>query len=229
MELNRILVIEKDETLATKEAEALEEAGYKVVRAADALEGVKKLYESYPDLIVMARELPEEHEEDPYLRVRKASYLPIIVVGRKEYAAELLELGADAYMAREPDLSELVARVRAILRRKMWLAKSERNSGANEQENMMDSNNGNGANYLTSTEFHLATFLVLNKGKLLDYQQLIGEVWGVKGVSIDTLHFYMRRLRQKLQAYFPYPIDIFNYQGVGYCLVDDNEDELTNQ
>ena len=115
---DRILAIEKDEALAVKAATALEEAGYKVVRAADALDELKKLCEACPELIIVARELSMVNGEDPYLRIRQASYLPIIVLGSQEEAAEMLKLGADAYIARPPSLSELVARVRALLRRK---------------------------------------------------------------------------------------------------------------
>lgn len=115
---NRILVIESDEALAAAEANALEEAGYAVVRGVDTLDGFRKLYEALPDLIIVARELPLVGVEDPYLHIRQASFLPIIVLGSDEYAAETLELGADAYMAKPPSLIELVARVNSLLRRK---------------------------------------------------------------------------------------------------------------
>jgi len=115
---NRILVIESDESLAAAEAAALEEAGYSVVRGFNALDGLKKLYETHPDLIIVARELPVIGREDPCLRIRQASYIPIIALGSEEYSMETLEIGADAYMARPPSLVELVARVNALLRRK---------------------------------------------------------------------------------------------------------------
>lgn len=65
----------------------------------------------------MARELPMLGREDPCLRIRQASYLPIIVLGSEEYEAETLEIVADVYMAKPPSLIELVARVKALLRR----------------------------------------------------------------------------------------------------------------
>lgn len=114
----RILVIEKDEALAVKVATALEEAGYTVVRTSDARDGLKKLYEGCPDLVIVARELPMLDGEDPCLRIRQTSYLPILVLGNNEETTEVLELGADAYMTKPPSLTELVARVRSLLRRK---------------------------------------------------------------------------------------------------------------
>jgi len=200
----------------------LEEAGYTVVRTTDALEGLKKLYEAYPDLIIVAKELPMVNGEDPCLRMRQASYLPIIVLGNDEEAAEILELGADAYMTNPPSLRELVARVRALLRRK---PRADPPAGNPESEikNRLD-NGGDGSNGLTSTEFRLASCLVLNKGRLLGYPRLISEVWGGKEVSLDTLHFYIRRLRSKLAN-----VGIFGLRGVGYRLsVDGSSSTLNN-
>jgi len=105
--------------LAAKATAALEEAGYRADRAVDAQEGLRKLYEVYPDLIIAASELPMVNGEEALLRIRQASYLPIIVLGSEEEAVETLELGVDAYMTKPPSLGELVARVRALLRRKL--------------------------------------------------------------------------------------------------------------
>lgn len=214
----RILVIESDEALAVAEATALEEAGYTVTRATDARDGLKKLYEAYPDLVIMARELSMVDGEDPCLQIRQASYLPIIVIGSNEGAAEMLELGADAYMTKPPSPVELVARVHSLLRRKQRYDPPGGNPGLEIESHL--SKGDDGSNGLTPTEFRLASCLFLNKGRLLKYPRLIIDVWGGKRVSLDTLHFYMRRLRQKLQAYFPYRINILNHRGVGYCLAE---------
>jgi len=118
MKRPRILVIENDEVAAERIVSFLEEAGYDVVRAADAAVGLARLYETRPDLVVMAGSLPVINGEDPCLRVRQASYLPIIILGGIYNAVEALELGADAYMNKPPSREELVARVNALLRRR---------------------------------------------------------------------------------------------------------------
>ena len=216
MRSGRILVIEQDEALALEVGAALEEAGYTVVKTRDAYDGLKKLYEGYPDLIILARELPMVAGEDPCLRVRQACYLPIIVLGSDDSACEMLDLGADAYMAKPPGLNELVARVNSLLRRKQKYSLLEANLrleiGNGEEEG------GDGANAMTPVELRLASCLVINKGKLLEYSQLISEVWAKKGVSVDTLHFYIRGLRKKLQSLFPNRVDIIGRRGVGYRL-----------
>jgi len=203
-------------------AAALEGAGFEVISAQDALEGLRKLYESYPDVIIMDRGLPDVFGEDACIRIRQASYLPIIVLGNYEDVAESLEIGADAFMTKPPSLRELVARVRNLLKRKPRFY--DRNQGPGMSididniKNNLSSEDDNGLSNLSATEFRLASCLVNNKDKLLDYPRLIGEVWGGKKVTRDTLHYYIRRLRKKLQAFFSNPINIINYRGVGYRL-----------
>lgn len=205
----RILVVEQDKALAVKAAAALEEAGYNVVTASDAFDGLKKLYQVCPDLIVVARELPMVNGEDPWLRMRQASYVPIIVLGSQEEVSETLELGADAYITKPPDIGELMARVNSLLRRKR---KAGLPGGSPEPEikNYL-MKEGDDLNGLTPTEFRLASCLALNKGRLVDYPRLISEVWGGREVSQDTLHFHMRRLQRKLAN-----VGIFMLRGVGY-------------
>jgi len=215
----RILVIEQDEELAQEVTAALEEAGYIVVRTDDTRDGLRKLYQAYPDLIILARESSMVNGEDPCLRVRQACYLPIIVLGNDDVASEILELGADAYLMKPPGLHELVARVNSLLRRKTRYHPEDESSRL-EIEN--DRSGGGNGSKLTATEFRLASCLVCNKGKLLEYSRLISEVWGGKEVSLDTLHFHMRCLQQKLQAFLPYRVNIHNFRGVGYCLSGDS-------
>ncbi|MFH1032797.1 MAG: response regulator transcription factor [Chloroflexota bacterium] len=207
-----ILLIEEDYKLALKIEAALEEAGYQVVKANSALDGLKRLYESYPDLVILARELPMLHGEEPCLRIRQASYLPIIVLGSQNEAAGILELGADAFMVKPPDPNELVARVHSLLRRKLEDDPPGGNPiiGKNRSTKKVRS-----SSKLTTTEFRVASCLMRNKGRLLGYYQLIAEVWGGKMVSTDTLHFFIRKLQQKLTG-----ARIFSLRGVGYYLSD---------
>ena len=209
----RILLIEKDKTLAVKIAVALEEAGYQIATANDALDGLKKLYEAYPDLVIVARELPMLDGEEPCLRIRQASYLPIIVLGNEEKAAEMLEIGADAYMRKPPNLGELAARVYSLLRRKPKDPPLGGNPGSHIKNCV--TKGGKDSKKLTPTEFRLISCLILNKDRLISYRQLVAEVWGGKAVSTDTLHFYMRRLRQKLAN-----DSIIMIRGIGYYLSD---------
>jgi len=114
----RIVLIEPNEALKVRIEAALQGAGFSVITVENVGEGLKKVYESSADLAIMAKELPLVNGEEPVLYFRQAFYLPILVLGDDEETTETLELGADAYITRPPSLNELVARVRALLRRK---------------------------------------------------------------------------------------------------------------
>lgn len=118
MKSDRILIIAKDDYLVSQVGEALRQAGYRIWRARDGAEGFKKLNRALPDLVIMDRELLQANRRDPFSRIRQASYVPIITVGTDQDPTDMLEFGADAYMAKPPNLRELTARVRALLRRK---------------------------------------------------------------------------------------------------------------
>ena len=214
----RIIVIEKDETTRLKASAALEQAGYEVTTAADAADGLKKIYEARPDLIVMGGELPMVNGEDPLLRVRQASYLPIIVLGSKEKTVEALESGVDAYMTKPLSSRELVARVRVLLRRRLRHDPTGEDCESEIKNYLTEGEDCPQA--FTPTESRLASYFIFNKGRVLSYPQIIGGVWGSKRIKTDTLHFYVRQLRRKLKN-----ISIFGVRGVGYCFL---ADEVSN-
>ena len=215
-----ILVIEKDERIGTRVTAALEGAGYMVTRAAGALEGLDKLYQTYPDVVIMDSELAVVNGEDAYLRIRQASRLPMIIIGSQEEAVELLELGADAFMEKPPNLVELVARVGRLLKRKARLSPKERTMTYTIENDLHSESNG--FSTLSAIEFRLALCLILGKGRVINYSQLIEEVWGDREVNEVILHAYMDSLKEKLQAFFRGRIKITNYRGIGYCLEEED-------
>ncbi|MFC2071722.1 response regulator transcription factor [Chloroflexota bacterium] len=212
------MVIEKDGITGAMIAGALEVTGFNIITTTDVLDGLKKIYESYPDAIIMATKLPRVNGENAYLKIRQATYVPLVVLGSPEERVETLELGVDAFMTKPPGLNELVARVKRLLQRQTKL-NSRMNIPEADIENDLPLGPGaDSLSFLSTIEFRLATCLIINRGKVLDYSQLINEGWRGKEVSLDTLHFYMHRLHQKLQVFFSYPIRISNVQGIGYSL-----------
>jgi DNA-binding response OmpR family regulator len=182
-----------------------------VIGVADGYQGLSRIYENRPDLVIMAEQAPGVMGKELCSRLRQVSYLPIIVLGSGQEATDevsMLEAGADAYMSRPPDTVELVARVRSLLRRRNGPA-----GGGGEGDLSRREKGGD----LTSTEFRLLSCLMLNEGGLVSHRQLIAEVWASKPVSVDCLKFYVRRLRQKLSAVLSRPGYILNRRGVGYC------------
>jgi len=113
-----VLVIEQNRILRANVAKALEKAGYTVEATSRVLDGLRKLDEKTPDLVIMGRDLPTVEGEEVWARVRQVSYLPTIVLGTEDRTVETLQSGADAYMTMPLALDELVARVHAMLRRR---------------------------------------------------------------------------------------------------------------
>lgn len=191
---HRILIVEQDEQLATDIAATLEQTGCEVTKVADVVAGLKTLYEAPPHLIIMARELPMVNGEDPVLLIRQASLLPIIVLGSQQETVEMLEIGADAYMTKPPSLVELVARVRSLLRRPTCnpLVDDSKLDTENEPRTR-----GLELSNPMATEYRLASCLVLNKGRLLEYFRHTSQESRGKGVKIERLHYYVLQLCKK--------------------------------
>jgi two-component system response regulator MprA len=112
-----VLVIEKNGILRAKVVKALEEGGYTVEATSHVLDGLRKLDEASPDLVIVGKDLLTLEGEEACARVGQVSYLPIIVLGTEDRTVETLQSGADAYMTMPLAIDELVARVRAMLRR----------------------------------------------------------------------------------------------------------------
>jgi len=112
-----VLVIEKNGILRAKVVKALEEGGYTVEATSHVLDGLRKLDEASPDLVIVGKDLLTLEGEEACARVGQVPYLPIIVLGTEDRTVETLQSGADAYMTMPLAIDELVARVRAMLRR----------------------------------------------------------------------------------------------------------------
>lgn len=112
-----VLIVEKDRSLLAEAAGALEEAGYRVVEVADAADGLKLISELNPDVVIASTDLPTVNGEDACLRLRQASYLPMIAIGSRDEVVEMLELGADAIVISPPGGREVLARVNSLLKR----------------------------------------------------------------------------------------------------------------
>jgi DNA-binding response OmpR family regulator len=206
-----VMVVEKDRALVAEAITALQQAGYEVIEAFNAADGLKKINQLNPDLILASTDLPPVNGEDACLRIRQASYLPMVIFGDQAELVKTLEQGADAYIVQPASGREVVARVNSLLRRNKSGDPPEGGARLQIEDYLPGENDEPGG--LSPTECRLTTCLLSNEGRMLDYPQLITEVWGRKTVSVDTLHFYIRRLRRKLANF-----NIFSMRGVGYGL-----------
>ncbi|MBI2170890.1 MAG: response regulator transcription factor [Chloroflexi bacterium] len=220
----RILVVDDEPETVKYVSANLRARGFDVVTAHDGTEGLKQAEEQVVDLILLDLNMPGPDGFEVCRRIRDSSEVPIIILsarGREQDKVKALDLGADDYMTKPFGVDELMARVRAALRR----ARTE-GGGAMpplEVEGLrIDFSarrvtlNG-GELKLTPTEYSLLALLARNAGKVLTHRALLNAVWGPEyGQESEYLWAYIRRLRKKLEPNENQPQFIITEPGVGY-------------
>ncbi|WP_349408117.1 response regulator transcription factor [Pseudalkalibacillus sp. SCS-8] len=232
MNEKKILVIEDEESINTLLQFNLEQAGFEVVTAMDGVTGLKLAKEENPDLIVLDLMLPEMDGLDVCKNLRQSQQLiPILMLTAKddEFDKVLgLELGADDYMTKPFSPREVVARVKAILRRSQYNASANQTPSDLEAmvvgdlkvypENYEAFFKGEPLD-LTPKEFELLVYLVKNKGRVMSREQLLNAIWDYDFVG-DTriVDVHISHLREKIEQNTRKPIYIKTIRGLGYKL-----------
>jgi two-component system KDP operon response regulator KdpE len=224
----KILVIDDEETTVQLIAILLERRGYEVIKAFRADEGLRKAYRSQPDLVLLDIMMPDMDGWDVCKRLREMSDVPIIFLtarGETRDVVRGLEMGADDYVLKPYDNDELVARVRAHLRRSPRPNMSEELVFNNGEFRINFMNREvrvrNEIKHLTPKEFNLLGVLVRSAGRVVTRNELVTEAWGEEyGDAIDSLKLYIHYLRQKLEVDPNHPEYILTLRGVGYRFID---------
>jgi len=224
----KILVIDDEETTVQLIAILLERRGYEVIKAFRAEEGLRKAYRNQPDLVLLDIMMPDMDGWDVCKRLREMSDVPIIFLtarGETRDVVRGLEMGADDYIIKPYDNEELVARVRAHLRRSPRPSMSEELvfNGGDFRVNFLNREVRvrNEIKHLTPKEFNLLGVLVRNAGRVVTRTELVTEAWGEEYAdAIDSLKLYVHYLRQKLEVNPDRPEYILTLRGVGYRFVD---------
>jgi DNA-binding response OmpR family regulator len=223
----KILVVDDDPTLSELICYSLETEGYRVIVAGDGQEGVRKFYESRPDLVILDVSMPKLDGFEVMRRVREMSDTPVIMLtaqGQENDVVRGLDLGADDYMTKPFRLGELLARIRSNLRRAQMPAATIAaqpavyNDGylAVDLETRRITVDGKPVK-LTPTEYRLLSYLVQNKGRVLEFQQILENVWGFEYIDdIDYLRVYIWHLRRKIEPNPKKPVYLLNELSVGY-------------
>lgn len=221
-----ILVIDDDLALRQLVASTLKQEGYQVLTAADGQEGLRQMYQGHPDLLILDIIMPAMDGWTVCQRVREVSNVPIIMLTAQSEPEEIvkgLDLGADDYLVKPFEMSVLLARVRANLRR----AASEPTV---TRRNIVYSDDYLTVNFdehrvtvrgepvrLTPTEFNLLAHLVEASPRIVPYRELLEQTWGFEYIDdIDYLRVYIWHLRRKLEPNPKAPTYIINELGVGY-------------
>jgi DNA-binding response OmpR family regulator len=220
----KILVIDDEETTVKLISFLLERKGYEVVKAYRAEEGLRKAYRTHPDLVLLDIMMPDMDGWEVCKRLRELSDVPIIFLTARTETEDIvrgLELGADDYVVKPYDNDELVARVRAHLRRapKSEMVEELVFDGGKFTINLMNREvtvRGK-EQHLTPKEFALLSVLARNAGRVVTRKELVTEAWGQEyGDAIDSLKLYIHYLRKKIEAEPSTPTYILTSRGVGY-------------
>lgn len=223
----QVLVVEDDPEIRDIIHSALEDAGYRVAEAANCSRGLIEAGARKPDLVVLDLGLPDQDGVEFIRQMRAWSAKPIIVLSARTDEAQkvaALDEGADDYLAKPFGVAELLARVRAGLRRAFRTPDSDASSVTFghvtvDLANRAVSRAGAPVR-LTAVEFRLLAMLITHPGRIVTQRHLLREVWGPGHVEHGHyLRVYMGRLRQKLEAEPARPRHFVTETGVGYRFV----------
>ncbi len=225
MPSKRILVAEDEVTLRDFITRNLRARGFEVVEAGNGLEAMAQWEREQPHLLILDIMMPHMDGLEVCRRVREHSAVPIIVLTALDAESDkvaALDLGADDYLTKPFGVEELLARVRAVLRRAQWDSVPPA-SGIKRYGQLEIDLPGHVVRLrgeevrLTPTEFALLEQLVTNADKLLTHRILLQKVWGPEyGGEAEYLRVYMNRLRQKLESDPARPQLLLTEPGVGY-------------
>lgn len=227
----RILVVEDEPTLQETLKYNLDKAGYQTTVIGDGVEALKAAREDPPDLILMDIMLPGVDGIELTRILRHEQTTPIIMVTARDDEIDRvlgLEIGADDYLTKPFSMRELLARVKAQLRRVKLLEKESKNP-VPQDNSKLEYNNlvldpGRREVYhndqllqLKPKEYELLYYLAIHKGKALSRDQILEEVWGWEysggSRSVDV---HIRWLREKIEEDPSNPMRIVTLRGVGY-------------
>lgn len=220
----KILIIDDEETTLELIRLLLEHKGYEVIKATRADDGLRKAYRTQPDLVLLDIMMPDLDGWEVCRRLRELSEVPIIFMTALSDAKDIvrgLEMGADDYIIKPYDNDELIARVRAHLRRapKNEVLEELVFDGGRFRINFLNREvfvNGEQKS-LTPKEFNLLSVLARNPGRVITRQDLVNEAWGPEyDDAVDSLKLYIHYLRKKVEKDVNHPQYILTSRGVGY-------------
>lgn len=224
--MSTVLVVEDEAALARALAINLRARGFEVAIASSGQAALAKAADSHPDVVVLDLGLPDLDGIEVLEGIRGWSSVPVIVLSARSTGAEkvlALDAGADDYVTKPFEMNELLARIRAAIRRG-HLAGGSTVSAVETASFVIDLaaaqvRRGDDVVRLTPTEFHILEVLARNIGRLVPGQQLLAEVWG-PGYEKEQhyLRVYMAQLRRKLEPDPARPRHLITEPGLGYRL-----------
>ncbi|GAB4440864.1 MAG: response regulator transcription factor [Anaerolineae bacterium] len=222
---HKILVVDDDAALLELIQYNLESSGFQTITASDGQAGLRSFFENRPDLVILDIAMPKMDGYQVCERIREMSDIPVILLtalGRQEDIIKGLDIGADDYMTKPFRVGELLARVKATLRRSATDKVSTDSVTYSDNYLTVDLEShrvlveGNLVK-LTPTEYKLLALLIRNKGRLLEFRPILEQVWGFEYIDdLDYLRVYIWHLRKKIEPDPKNPIYFLNELNTGY-------------
>lgn len=228
--MKTVLIVDDEPQIVQIARDYLEHAGFGVLTAADGATALELARTKRPDLVVLDLGLPGVDGLDVTRELRRHSAIPIVMLTARDDELDRilgLELGADDYMTKPFSPRELVARVRAVLRRSERPAESGEVVSTGDLRIEVDRMRVERAGHvveLTPTEFQLLETLARQPGRIFTRSQLLDAVHGVAFESYErAIDAHVKNLRRKLEPEPRTPRYILTVYGVGYRFADDRD------
>lgn len=222
----RILVVDDEKAIRNFLRVTLSSHGYNIFEALTAKEALEKSVAVHPDIIILDLGLPDIDGIEVLRRIRKRSKIPVIILSVREDPADkicALDIGADDYLVKPFSTGELIARIRALMRRLLPAQTKEifqlgkLSMDVLSRRVMVDGEEID----LTPTEYDILKLLILNAGKVLTHKHILQEIWNkaedLEGV-LHLLRVTISNLRSKIEANPDRPTYILTEPGIGYRL-----------
>jgi two-component system KDP operon response regulator KdpE len=220
---NVILIVDDDPAIRDSLSKELRANGYSTTTAADGAEGMSAFQSQVPDLVLTDLAMPRSDGFELIAGIRASSRVPVIVLsvrGADPDKVRALDLGADDFVTKPFSMAELLARVRAQLRRTAPPSTTLTFPDLSIELDRRRVVQGGRELRLTPTEYSLLELLATNAGKPMFIEQIIARVWrSAPSTSADTLRVHMSSLRKKLEPNPSEPIYIVTEPWVGYRFI----------
>jgi DNA-binding response OmpR family regulator len=227
----RILIVDDEEKIAKMVASYLESSGFRTITAMDGLSGLRKFREFLPDLVVLDVNMPAMDGLEVAREIRKTSAVPIVFLSARTEETDRvvgLEIGADDYVPKPFSPRELVARIRAILRRTSPTSNTETTSGGVIRTGGIEMDprkrtvlvNGMPHN-LTTLQFDILLLLIREPGRVFDRSEILDAVAGTSFEGYErTIDAHIKNIRKALGDDGDQPRFIGTVRGVGYKFLE---------